>query len=242
MDTPTACIALRTVKYSDTTNILTLWTEQLGRVSVSVSASTGKEAMRRRALMMPLGVFEAVVHHRPGRDVARISDVRALPGFVALSMSPVRGVVAMFLSEVLGACLREGLPEPALNAFLFRSVRQLGEAEGRALANFHILFLRSLTAFLGIEPDESTYARGRYFDAQEGIYTPSRPMRGLSLDPDQARVAHALSLLTPDRGALLRLDRATRAAALDGILQYYTLHHASMRTLQSLPILRDVMS
>lgn len=242
MDTPTACIALRTVKYSDSASILTLWTERLGRVAVSVSATASRESARRRALMMPLGVFEAVVHHRPGREVARLSDVRALPGYMSLSLSPVRGVVAMFLSEVLGACLREGLPDDALSAYLFGSVRELGEASGRRLANFHLVFLRRLAALLGIEPDESTYAPGRYLDMSEGIYAPSMPRRGLCVEPSQARVAHAIGRLRTDQAGLLPLSREGRAAALDGILQYYTLHHASLRSLQSLPILRNVMA
>ena len=47
------CIALRTVKVSDSKSLLSAWTRQLGRVSFSIPAGAGREARRRRALCSP---------------------------------------------------------------------------------------------------------------------------------------------------------------------------------------------
>ena len=59
------CLALRTVRHDDRTSILSAWTAECGRVGISMPAGTGREAQRRRALTMPLAIFEGVVVSRP---------------------------------------------------------------------------------------------------------------------------------------------------------------------------------
>ena len=54
------CVALRTIKYDDRRSIVSAWSEQLGRVSFIVPDGASREARRRRALLMPLSLFEGV--------------------------------------------------------------------------------------------------------------------------------------------------------------------------------------
>lgn len=232
------CICLRSVKYSDSRSVATLWTRELGVLSAVIPSGTGREASRRRAIMMPMRVFEAVAWARQGQELARISDVKPVPA--PLSSDPAAGAVALFVSDFLCSALRQSGPDELMSDFIFSSAAELYALGGTALANFHLYFLSHLGRFLGIEPDMGTYAPGSYFDMREGRFCAAAPLHRSALAPEQARVVCLLMRLRPRSLRLLRLSRAERNAILDAILEYYTIHYAPMRSLPSLPILRTL--
>lgn len=241
METLLHCISLRVVKHSDTSSIATVWTRERGRMAVSLSAGAGREARRHRALMMPFSVFECVGHLQPGREIIRVSDVRPFgPGNVSAA-DPVKNVVAMFLGDFLYAVLRESQPDPCLTDFIFESVDTLRAATGVALANFHLYFLYRLSGFLGIAPDTGTYARGRFFDMREGVFTATPPLHAAAVDPRRAKVVWLLSRIAPGDLGRLRVNRTIRNEILDRMLDYYGMHHTPMSSLSSLQILRSVL-
>ncbi|MDO4320625.1 MAG: recombination protein O N-terminal domain-containing protein [Bacteroidales bacterium] len=237
------CVALRTIKYDDRRSIVSAWSEQLGRVSFIVPDGASREARRRRALLMPLSLFEGVSDVRSGRDLLSLRDLR--PAFVLpeLSCDPVKAMVAMFLAEVLERVLREAQPDRLLTAFLFESVVRLDSMCDRtAVANFALVFLYRLGYFAGIQPDGSTWRRGRFFDMTAACFRQSAALEGESLDPDAARLVRLLDGLTYDNSCHLHLPRGVRGGLLDGILRYYSLHHTPLGDLRSLEVVRDMMS
>lgn len=234
------CVALRTIKYDDRRSIVSAWSEQLGRVSFIVPDGSSREARRRRALLMPLSLFEGVSDVRAGRDLLSLRDLR--PAFVTadLSSDPVKAVVAMFLAEVLERVLRETQPDRLLTAFLFESVVRLdGMADRTSIANFALVFLYRLGYFAGIQPDVSTWRRGSCFDLTGARFRPSALPGGEWVDGAGARLVRVLDGLTFDNSCHLHLTRAARGALLDGILRYYTLHHTPLDDLRSLEVVRE---
>lgn len=232
------CIALRTVKYDDRRAIVAAWSAERGRVSFLVPDGAGREARRRRALMMPLCMFEGESDIRPGRELLSIRDLRPLEVLPDVASNPSKVVVAMFVAEVLERLLRQAAPDDILTEFIFRSVRLLDSLTSAvAVANFPILFLFRLCTFLGIEPDCSDAAPGRIFDMREGRFRLSPPSAGRWLSPRDSRWVALLHRLPPERGALLRIGVETRRAVLSRILEYYSMHIASLDGLQSPDIL-----
>jgi len=240
MESPVTCIALRTIKYSDTASIATLWSREYGRLAVTIPSGKGREAQRRKAIMMPLGVFEAIADIRPGRDISRLKDVR--PIGAGQITNPAATAIALFLADFLNAALKDSGPDPALTDFLIEMATALKKAKGNALANFHLSFLYRLSIFLGIEPDMGTYANGRYFDMREARYVATAPLHAHALDPARGKALHTLSRLTQRSLGLMRLNRTQRNEMLDLILDYYSLHYARLNTLPSLCVVRDLFS
>lgn len=233
------CITLRTVKYDDSRSIVTVWTRSHGRVALMVPAGQSREARRRRALMMPLGLFEGECDLRPGKQIHTIRDVRPLVVMPSLMSDPVKATVAMFLSETLERILRESMPDEQMTDFIFSSVEWLDScAAAVGVANFPLVFLYRLGHFLGIAPDESSWQRGSVFDMQEGRFRRSAPMAGHWLDPRQTRGLMLLARMDYGVAARIRLPLAVRREMLDHILEYYTIHHVALTELRSLAVLR----
>lgn len=238
---PLHCVALRTIKYDDRRSIVTAWSVERGRVAFIVPDGASREARRRRAIMMPLGLFEGEADIRPGRDLLSIRDVRPSGVLAELACNPAKAVVAMFLSEVLERLLREAAPDVLLSTFIFDSIRVLdGLTEARGVASFPLVFLYKLGMFLGIEPSGDTWRPGSVFDMNEGVWRPSAPNHGRWLDTDEASVARLISRLNYSNARRLGLPRALRRKALDRILEYYTLHYTSLADLKSLGVVGEI--
>ena len=230
------CLALRTVKVSDSRNLLSVWSREHGRLTLAMPAGRGREAMRRRALTMPMSLFEGIANVNLLRDVQSIRDISAIPTH---PLSAAATPSALFLAEVLDLLLRRSEPDKALTDYLFDNARRIGSLTNKALAMFHILFLYRLTVFAGIEPDMGTYSRGSIFDMREGIFRTSMPLHPDYLNPTASRIMHTLGSMHPDAPRLL-LSREARNTATDIILRYYTLHHTPLTSLKSLDILRQL--
>ncbi len=235
------CIALRTIKYDDRKSIVTAWSAERGRVSLTVPDGGSREARRRRALMMPMSLFEGSVDIKPGREMHSIRDLRPTRVLADMVSNPAKGLVAMFMAEVLEKLLRTAPPDDALTAYIFESVIRLDAmATGRGVANFPILFMYKLGHYLGIEPDGGTMGRGRVFDMQGGRWRATAPTDGRWLDVEQASGASLLHRLSFETSERLGLPRQWRREALDRILEYYTMHYVSLVDLKTVEVAKSL--
>lgn len=237
------CIALRTVKYNDRQSILSAWTAEHGRMTFAMPEGAGREARRRRAMTMPLGVFEGVCDLRPGRDIHLLRDMRADTAASAmLHASPAKAMIAIFLADVLDAVLRQSAPDPLLTDYLRGAIAALSaERDAAAMANFHIVVLFKLMYFAGIYPDMASWREGSVFDLRDGCFRSSLPLHGAVLTGEEVDTLRVLDRIGFGNAAMLRLTRAQRLRVLDKILEYYSIHLApGLGSLRSLDVLRSL--
>lgn len=234
---PLHCVALRTIKYNDKHSILSVYSLEMGRLSFLVSAGNGREANRRRAMFMPLSIFECVASIKPGRELHTMHDPRVLMPLHGLHSHPMKGAVAMFIADVLNAVLRESQSDNATFAFLVDAITRF-DVMNEGIANYHLCFLYRLGRFIGIEPDVSTYQEGAVFDMQEARFRMTPPMHHKYLNANDAGVLAMLSRITFDNMRFYKFNRNQRNDLLDKILEYYTIHYSSLSQMQSLEVLR----
>ena len=235
-------ICLRSVKYSDSRSILSGFSRERGRVSVSVPSGRGRSAARLRALTMPLSVID--VETTDGSDRREILTLRsAVPAVVAPNVvsNPARSTQAVFLAEVLGTVLRQSEEDRGVFGFVEQSVRVLDALPARRTGMFHIAFLSGLTRLLGIEPDVSTYGAGTgFFDLREGIWRGNAPVHPDFLEAAESRGAYLLARSGYETACRLGWGRVERRRALDLLLRYYSIHIAPLTGLKSLDVLRSL--
>lgn len=239
MLTPIHAICLRTVRYSDRNNILTLYSRERGRLSVALPSGIGREAARRRALTMPLSMVEGVADLRAGHELASVRDLRAMTALPALHADPVKISIAMFLTELLGVVVPDGEPDMRLFDFLAESVAALDASE-EGTANFHLAFLYRLGHFIGIEPDVGTHRKGAVFDMLEGVFRPTPPLHRHFLTGEDAEAVVMLSRMRWDNLRAFRMRRGDRRRILAAMLDYYGLHYARLTGLRSMEILGEL--
>lgn len=228
-------VALRTVKYNDRNSILTAWTAERGLVSMLMPAGRSRESLRRRALTQPLSLFECVADLHPGRELCRVSDLRAIHAFGSIHSAGMKSAVAFFIAEVLAKALRGG-GDPAMWQFIVDSLCEFDAMDSRHAANFHLWFMVHLAAMLGFGPDSSEAAYGRIFDYRAGTFTATPPISGPYAAGNDARLARILIDSSAARLAMLRLNHSSRAAILDAILDYYAAQQLPLAPLRTLAV------
>ncbi len=235
---PLNCIALRTVKHSDRSSILSAYTRQHGRLALLLPAGNSRGAARMRALSMPLGRFNCIADIRPGRDIHTMRDVR--PVYPSPFLSPAKGATSLFIADVLSSLLREPQQDVHLYDFVAYATQRLTDASGTEYANFHICFMLRLQHFLGIEPDWGTFSEGRIFDLADGIFRPTPPIHGRFLPTEEAAEAYRLRRMNFRSSRLFAMSRSDRNRVLDRLLQYYRIHFPGLGTINSLEVLRSM--
>lgn len=233
-------VTLRTVRYNDRHNILSAYTLEAGRMSFLVPAGNGREAARRRALLMPLSLVECQSDATANRDIHRMHDVAPLMALHGIHAHPAKVSIAMFLAELLSHLLRESQADKAMFAFLADSIATLDVTPGSRAANFHIAFLMKMLRFLGIEPVYDTWRPGRVFDMADGVFRDSAPLHGKWLTAADSEALRNLSRISYPTMHLYRLGRSDRNAIVDRLLQYYSLHLAPLPALATLSVLRSL--
>ena len=240
-------VALRTVRHNDRTSILTAWSPSQGRLSLVMPAGNGVESRRRRAVTMPLGLFEGVISAARSGTLSRIRDVRTWgpDGYQPdVSSHPVRAAVAMFVAETLSVVTREGDADQLLWQIIIETASLVADAPPTALANVPIMFLLRILRPLGIEPDWHDYVRGKGFDAVDGVFRASAPAHKNWLSGNQARIGAILARAAEGyiHVGLPRLDRSTRNAVLNELIDYFSLHHFPLNRLRSPAVLHALFS
>jgi len=231
------CVALRTIKYNDKHSILSAYSLETGRVSFLVPAGAGREAARRRALFMPLSIFDCVADLRPGREILTMREPKMTVPVGRLHSHPVKSAVSLFIADLLTAVLRENQGDKSTFAYIVDAIMRFDEMES-GVSNFHICFLYRLGRYIGIEPDISTYRDGSLFDLLDGRFRVSAPLHNQFLGTEESKAVVMLSRMTFDNLCRFKFNRNQRNELLDQILRYYTIHYSSLGNLRSIDVLR----
>ncbi len=234
------CVALRTIRYSDSRSILSAWTAEHGFMSFAMPDGRGREAMRRRAITMPLSTFEAVCDIRPGRDIYFLRDMRPMKVNMSTSSSPSKLAMALFLAEIFEKTLRNYQTDKAITLLIFDCVEALDSAGRRGVANFAIWTLYRLTEVLGIAPDMASWHRGAIFDFENGCWHESAIGCDYAEAEKTSHGARIISRLNRNNIEWLRLARETRRQMLDAIFRYYELHYVKLLPLNSLNVVYEL--
>ena len=233
-------IVLHTLKYNDTSNIVDIYTEQVGRASFLVKIPRSRKSGVRSVLFQPLALVELEAEVRPTSNLHRIREAKALYPFQSLPYHPYKSSIAMFLAEFLYRALKEEASNEPLFAYLMHSILWLDGCGERPFANFHLVFLMRLSRFLGLYPNVDDYTSGCYFDMLNACFTPLMPKSGVFLKPDEAARIRLLLRMNYETMHLFAMSRSERNRCLMVINDYYCLHLPDFPMLKSLDVLKEL--
>ena len=144
----TRAIVLNNLRYGDSSLIVDLYTENMGRQTVFVNGAFSKKSSMRSALFQPLHLVETVLHHRENRQMQRISNIQMHYNFQNIPYDPVKNCIALFIAEILYKTLKEEEANPKMFDFLLHTIQTL-DLNACGTANFHLVFLVHYSRYLG---------------------------------------------------------------------------------------------
>ena len=232
-------IILHNLPYNDKFKIVTVYTEQFGRIAYLVFNMHGKKSKLSPSLLQPLMALELEVEHLNNRELQRIKEAKSAYSVTQLHYHPAKNAIALFLSEFLYRIIQEKEANPALFDFLWRSIHWL-EIADVGIANFHLTFLLQLSAYLGIHPNSKTFKTGRYFDLLNGVFSETVPQHGNYLSINDSLVFERLLRMSYENMSLYTFIRQERVAIVRHIVDYYRLHLSGFPEIKSLAVVQSL--
>lgn len=239
MDIKSKAIVLRHVKYGDSSLIVDMLTEAMGRVSFIVRIPKTQKGKMKKQLFQPLTILSVVFDYRQRSSLQHLRDISIAQPFMSIPVEPAKIGLAMFLAEFLSYVTRDEQRNDTLFTYIEESLRWLDAADG-GYANFHIVFMLQLSRFIGFLPNLEDYTDGCLFDLREGRFTTVAPLHHDVLQPDDARTFVDLMRLNYRTMHLCRLNRKQRNNITESILLFYRLHVPDMPELRCLDVLKEL--
>lgn len=233
-------IVLHSLKYNDTSLIVDIYTELIGRASFMVSVPRSRKAVVKSVLFQPLALVELEVDFRPNTRIYKIKEAKVFHPFASLPYDPYKSAIALFLSEFLYRAIREEVENRPLFSYLLHSITWLDECR-TGFANFHLVFLMRLSRFLGLYPNLDHYHRGDYFDLRNACYVSLRPQNHSDyIGAEEALQLIQLMRMNYETMHLFPMNRSERTRCLTIMNEYYRLHLPDFPILKSLEILKEL--
>jgi DNA repair protein RecO (recombination protein O) len=238
-------IVLRTVKYGETSVIVTIFTELFGIQAYLVNGvrTSSKKGSGKANLFQPTSILEMVVYHNELKQLQRIKEFKWSFLYQHILSDVRKNAVALFMVELLTKCLKQPEANPDLFHFVEDSFIHLDEVSDAVTANFPLFFALHLPVFFGFRFSDNYSERHPFLDLQEGEFVKEQPKHPHFLDDRQAFVtSQLLKVQQPEELEDIKLNHDFRRNLLYAYEVYYALHIQDFGTMRTLPVLREILS
>lgn len=240
-------IVLRSVRYSDSSLVVTCFTESFGLQSYMASgARKTVKGYAQAPLLQPGSLLDMEVYHHPQRALQRIRECSRTFLYQRLFSDVALNSILVFMMEILQKTLRQPEPQEALFAFCEDCIRFLDEAPPEEASHFPLFFLLQYSTLLGLGLSQVDPEREQdpllYLDLREGHFRSGLPDHAQVLDHTDTR--HTLELLKirhPSELKDFHFTRTDRRRLLARYVDYYRYHINDFGILKTVGIVQEVL-
>lgn len=232
----TDAIILHTIKYSETSVIAHIFTEQFGNGTYIMNGVRTNHS--KMAMFQPLSLVHITAYRKKGSgQIHRISSISFISVPSSIPSNIYKSTISLFVGEITDRILREEEPSEILFKFLKMFVLLLEHTE-QNYANLHILYLLHITRFLGVFPKNTYSTTEDVFSAFQGQFVAHGSCDG-TLSIEDSLLLNKI-LQTNEITDEVMLSQMERRKLLDILLSYYDIHICKTQTIKSLEVLKMV--
>jgi len=236
-------IVLRSIKYGETSLVVTIFTEMFGIQTYMVNGvRTSKKSASKANHFQPTAILDLVVYHSENKSMQRIKEFSWAVLYDRLLSDVIKNSVASFMAELLHKCLKQPEPNADLFAFCEESFLSLDRADKIIAANFALFFTLHLAHFFGFRMTDNFSNEDPVLDLQEGVFIDHQPTHPYFMEGKNAELtAQLLKVMQPAELEEFNLNGEIRRALLLRYLEYYALHIHDFGQMKTLLVLHEVL-
>lgn len=240
-------IVLKTVKYGETSLVVSVFTELFGVQTYMVNGvRSSKKTGNKAAMYQPASLLDMEVYHYEQKNMQRIKECSWSYLQHEVLSDVVKNSIALYMMELLYKTLKQ--PEQNTDLFYFceDALQQLDKSTTAVAANFPLFFTLHLSHFFGfrindIEPGLAN-AENFYLDLLEGNFTSQQPAHLHFMEKEDALItAEFLKIMQPYELDQVKLNHHKRRILLARYLEYYALHIQDFGQMKTLQVLQEVL-
>jgi DNA repair protein RecO (recombination protein O) len=182
----TKAVVLRSLDYGETSQIVTLFTREKGKIGVMAKGARRPKSSFG-ATLQPMAYTQVVFYYKPTRTLQTLSESSHVESFHRLRRGLKTITIGLRVVELVDALMEEEEPQPEVFRLLVRVLHRLN-ATGARTANLWPYAQLRLAALLGVAPsverasvEAVTSTDGLLSLADGGVYpadaAPERPRR-----------------------------------------------------------------
>jgi DNA repair protein RecO (recombination protein O) len=232
-------IVLRSVKYSETSLILDIFTRELGLRTYIVSGVRKKNAKVSAGMLQPMNILDLVAYNRETSSMNRIKEVNMSYVFRTLPFNIKKSSIALFIIEIIGKSIKEKEKNIEFFNFIENSLIYLDQTNNN-ISNFHLVFLVKMCDFLGFKPVNNYSESNMFFDLREGVFNHNPPYHGDYLRKISAKNISSVLESDLENSALLSFNRNEKYDTLQNLILFYKIHLIDFGKIKTLEIFKSV--
>lgn len=240
----TKAVILRTVKYGETSLIVSAYTELYGLQSYIVQGvrTSSKKGSGKANYFQPGSMLELIVYHHDLKNLQRIKEFKWSYLYEHVFADVIKNTVLLYMMELLQKCVKQPENNPDLFYFIEDALMQLDKASDTVTANFPLYFALHLTNFFGFQLNTDDAGKHSILDLQEGNFVATYPQHVYYVDGKTAGlIRELLKAMQPHELTEIPLNHLQRRQLLEAIEIYYALHVPEFGKLKSLPVLQQIL-
>lgn len=233
-------IVIKTVDYSETSVVLTCYTDLYGVQTYMVNGVRSKKGSIRPSQLLPLTLLEVEVYHQQNKNMQRIKELRCTPALKQLHFDVIKSAIGIFTAEIIYKIIKEeNQPDEALFGFLFSSI-QLLDIQTQVV-NFPVYFLLQLSRYMGFWPKGSYTELTNSFDWNEGEFKNYDPLNPSHIDPPLSKMISDLLQSDFESFHQISIGYKDRTDILNYLILFYQNHTDTLHEVKSHKILAEVL-
>lgn len=215
------------MKYSETSIIVKIFTEKLGKQSFLIPSVRKPKAKHAKALFQPLVPLELEMYYRKYASLQRVVEVKPHIPVTDMLCDIKKVVIITFLAELLNKVLYEELQNTALFDFLLQAIITFNKLR-KGYEAFYLRFMLHLCTYLGFGSTHAIEINKQLRHAGYNYYLNNEERSFL----DQ--------LLQPTLSTTTYPSKASLNNILMSVLKYMQLHVENLHSLKSLSVLQEL--
>ena len=233
-------IVFRSLKYSETSLILDIYTYEKGLRSYIISGVRNKKSKTKAGIMQISSLVEIVAYDKNQNTLQRIKEIKPSYLYKQVPFNVIKSSLAIFMMELC----RKGIKESEHNVSLFNFVEgwliHLDNTE-KKLGNIPLVFMIQLADEIGFGL-QNNYRPETLFDLKGGSFVDKDASVESYVNQESSEALSKLLLSDINNFHEVVIKKQIRSTLLADMIKFYQWHIDNFNELKSIDVLKTVFS
>ncbi len=230
-------IVLKTVKYSESSVIATIFTKKFGSLSFIVQGLRSTKNKQKGNLIQSGNILQLEIYLKEQRNLNRIKEYST--AYIYTNANFIKQSILIFCIELISKCVKEHEVNERLYDYVSFFLIELDKDE-HSIENKPLYFLLETASILGFEFSMQNILNGKYFNLERGKFEDVPTSTQSNLNENETLLLKKLIAVYYDKNEL-KFNSTERKILLEKLILYFRWHIPDFTDLKSPSVLSEVL-
>ncbi|MBK8351420.1 MAG: DNA repair protein RecO [Saprospirales bacterium] len=230
-------IVLKTVKYSESSVIATIFTKKFGSLSFIVQGLRSTKNKQKGNLIQSGNILQLEIYLKEQRNLNRIKEYST--AYIYTNANFIKQSILIFCIELISKCVKEHEVNERLYDYVSLFLIELDKDE-HSIENKPLYFLLETASILGFEFSMQNILNGKYFNLERGKFEDVPTSTQSNLNENETLLLKKLIAVYYDKNEL-KFNSTERKILLEKLILYFRWHIPDFTDLKSPAVLHEVL-